>query len=434
MATITFYIRSTVEKLAPVYIRYTDGRTINIRISTPYKMDGEYWDVKKQKLSDKVLDTEVFTRNDAQEITFKFSQLKDYILRESFKLTNPVTSAWLQTTIDNFYHKDDAKGEVTTLNKFISKFITEIESGDRLYEHNNRIERYKPLTVKNYKGFQTQFDEYQKAKGKVNFADVTSDFYDKFVLFFNKKSYSPNTIGRHIKSLKVIMRVALNEGLHTNQEINRKNFKVIKTKVANIYLGEKELQAMYNLNLSETPILELTRDVFLIGCYTAQRFSDYSKIQPANVRKLESGVQVIDLIQQKTGERCIIPIRYELDQILKKYNYRVPKTHEQKINKRIKDIGKKAGITEMIMTEEIRGGLKVKKQTPKHDLIKTHTCRRSGCTNMYLAGIKSIDIMKISGHQSEREFLAYIKTGKEETADSLSSHPYFIGNPLSIAK
>jgi hypothetical protein len=53
---------------------------------------------------------------------------------------------------------------------------------------------------------------------------------------------------------------------------------------------------------------------------------------------------------------------------------------------------------------------------------------------MYLAGISVIDIMKISGHKTEREFLKYIKVSKEETAVNLASHPYFIGNTLSVAK
>ena len=69
--------------------------------------------------------------------------------------------------------------------------------------------------------------------------------------------------------------------------------------------------------------------------------------------------------------------------------------------------------------------MKVKKVIPKHDLIKTHTARRSGATNMYLAGIPSIDIMKITGHKTEREFLKYIRVTKEETAEMLSNHSYF---------
>ena len=46
---------------------------------------------------------------------------------------------------------------------------------------------------------------------------------------------------------------------------------------------------------------------------------------------------------------------------------------------------------------------------------------------MYLAGIPVIDIMKISGHKTEKEFMKYIKVSKLETAQNLSRHPYFTG-------
>ena len=41
--------------------------------------------------------------------------------------------------------------------------------------------------------------------------------------------------------------------------------------------------------------------------------------------------------------------------------------------------------------------------------------------------------MKISGHKSEKAFLAYIMVGKEENAVVLSAHPFFIDTPLTIA-
>jgi len=44
---------------------------------------------------------------------------------------------------------------------------------------------------------------------------------------------------------------------------------------------------------------------------------------------------------------------------------------------------------------------------------------------MFKAGIPTIEIMKISGHQTEKEFLKYILIDEEETAERLSVHPYF---------
>ena len=44
---------------------------------------------------------------------------------------------------------------------------------------------------------------------------------------------------------------------------------------------------------------------------------------------------------------------------------------------------------------------------------------------MYLAGIPTIAIMKVTGHKTEREFMKYIKNTEEQTALELMNHPYF---------
>lgn len=321
--------------------------------------------------------------------------------------------------------------EKINLNQYINRFISDIEQGKRT---TSKGTRYTEGTIKNYKGFKVQFDQFQEeARKRLDFDHITIDFYDSYVAFFNKKNYSPNTIGRHIKALKVIIRAAKDEGLTNNQEIDRKKFKVITVEVKPVYLTEKELNSIYELDLSENKPLDIARDIFLIGCYTAQRFSDYSRINAQHIREIKGG-KIIDLTQKKTGEQVLIPIRPELDALLKKYNYNLPRTYEQKTNERIKIICEKAKIKEMIEVEEVKGGLKVTQNKPKHELIKTHTARRTGATLMFLAGIETIKIMKITGHRTEREFLKYIRISKEENANSLINHPYFKGSKLKIAK
>jgi integrase len=320
-----------------------------------------------------------------------------------------------------------------SLNDYLKRFNNEIESGTRQTPGENK-HKYKPGTTKNYKSFKNQLDLYQKERGKkIDFDDIGKEFYDDFINFFTDKQQSPGNIGKHIKCLKTIMRAALEERLHTNNEVNSKYFQRPTGKTYDIYLNKDEIIKLANHDLSFSPHYDLARDVFLVGVYTSQRYSDYCRIRKENIRTLQSGTRVIDLIQRKTGERVIIPIMPELETILKKYDYTLPKTYDQKVNKYIKEVAKLAGITEMIPIEKIQGGLEVKKDYAKHSLIKTHTARRSGATNMYLAGIPTIDIMKITGHKTESEFLKYIKVGKEETADNLSRHPYF-KTTLKIAK
>lgn len=123
----------------------------------------------------------------------------------------------------------------------------------------------------------------------------------------------------------------------------------------------------------------------------------------------------------------VIPARPELLTILAKYDNRLPKSYEQKVNKYIKEVAREAGITEKVEISYVENGEKKTRIVEKCDLVKTHTARRSGATNMYLAGIPTIAIMKITGHKTEKEFMKYIKITEEESAMELMNHPYFSG-------
>lgn len=427
MATIKFLAKSDIiGKQVSLYIRMKDGN-VDLSIVSPIKVYPEYWDNLTERFKKRITFNDNFSESEKLNLELEISKLKNYILKSNAELNKSAlkpNKIWLESTIAKFYDKGSVK--VLSLNEYIDSFINSIESGDRLFSHNGKTKKYEKGTIKNFKGFRVQFLEFQKKyKKNISFNNISIDFYNDFVKFFMQKDYSLNTIGRHIKNLKTIMHHAKQEGLHFNNEIDNKNFKILKTRVDNIYLTETELLQISNLELQDKPSLDIVRDVFLVGCYTAQRFSDYSKIKKTHIKVLENGKKVLDFIQQKTGERVIIPIKPELERILCKYDFELPKTYEQKLNQRIKVIGEMAGICQPIFIEENKGGHIIKSEINKNELIKTHTARRTGCTLMYLAAIPSIDIMKISGHKTESEFLNYIKIGKEETALNLANHPYF---------
>ena len=101
-----------------------------------------------------------------------------------------------------------------SLGAYIARFVREMEQGVRLNQHSLH---YSASTVKNYKGFAVQFALYCESRCRsYNFSDIDLSFYDDFVAYFTSKNYSVNTIGRHIKELKIIMRAAREEGLHCN--------------------------------------------------------------------------------------------------------------------------------------------------------------------------------------------------------------------------
>lgn len=54
------------------------------------------------------------------------------------------------------------------------------------------------------------------------------------------------------------------------------------------------------------------------------------------------------------------------------------------------------------------------------DLITSHTARRTGATNLFKLGFSPLEIMKITGHTSEKTFLKYIEMSKIENADRMA--------------
>ena len=432
MATFAYKTRTTRKNiLTKVYIRFNVDRHTSFYAETHYLVWSDAWDNKKQSVKSRFAFTDDFSEQQGRELMKNLSELRSFILGEIAKDPElAMTKTKLEKIIYSFHHpRSVANGKRVrsreSLTDYITRYVQEMESGERLNIHKLR---YGLSTIKNYKGFIVQFDEFCKAKHKrYDFGDIDLKFYDDFVAYFTAKDYSINTIGRLIKELKIIMRAAREGGLHDNGLIESRKFRVLTAEVENIYLTESEIKAIAEVDLNGDKHKGIARDIFLVGCYTAQRFSDYSTINEGNVRTLESGQRVIDLKQQKTGNKVVIPIRAELQAILDKYENRLPKAYEQKVNKYIKEIAREAGIVDMVEMSYIENGEKKSHLVEKCELVKTHTARRSGATNMYLAGIPTIAIMKITGHKTEKEFMKYIKITEEQTAMELMNHPYFAG-------
>jgi len=427
MATANFIVRSEKKrKMANLLIRFSTGSNLSFYVKSGFSVLSDSWNNKSQRFKSRFVEIDDFNEESSRTILNSLNELKTIILNSYNGLTSQPNKEWLEKIVHSYHNPIvDVEKSKMTLTKFINKFIEEITNGTRLTADKKRFSHG---TIKAYKGFRERYNEFCKFKRKqIDFNDINLDLYNDFVTYFTKKNYSINTIGRHIKELKVIMRVARDEGYHNNSEIEKRKFYAVTAKVDNIYLTESELAAMYALDLSGKPNWDAARDVFLMGCYTAQRYSDYSIIEEQNIRKLSKGETVIDLKQLKTGSRVIVPARKEVLEILAKYENKLPKTYEQKVNKYIKEVAKLAGITEPVEVEQMENGRLVKKVVPKNELVETHTARRSGATNMYLAGIPAISIMKITGHKTEREFMKYIKASEEETAIELMNHPYFSG-------
>jgi integrase len=337
----------------------------------------------------------------------------------------------------------EAESQRMTLRQWIVEFIRQCEDGERLKRRSTK--RITPGTIKSYKGTLAQLDAYTESSHKIiDFDDVTIDFYDAWKRYFIKKQYSPNTIGRHVKNLKSFMFAAEDMKLTTRQDYKSERFSVDHEDVDNVYLTEERIQQMYDFDpmdekqiakcIARLPekdrkrLKELTdrwqsrnalsecKDVFIVGCLTGQRVSDYKRINSDMIVQLKDGRDYISLRQEKTGKYIYIPIDERVTAVLNKYGGKLPKVFDQKINMHIKTVGHLLGWTEKAGITELHGTMAVDKGKKFYECIKTHTARRTFATNAYKNGIALSSIMAITGHSSEAMLRKYLKLDNKERA------------------
>jgi len=187
-----------------------------------------------------------------------------------------------------------------------------------------------------------------------------------------------------------------------------------------IYLTISEINKINEVRNCSSEMAAV-KNRFLLGCFTALRYSDFSILTNNNI----IGNNII-LKTRKTGEKVVIPIHPIVRQILERNGGDFPKLHSaQAFNMCLKRLCKKAKINDEVLYERTHGTKVVRKRMKKYELITSHTARRSGATNMYLAGIPTARIMLLTGHKTEQAFFKYIRIEKEENAKTLSEHSFF---------
>ncbi|GAB3689166.1 hypothetical protein GCM10027592_05180 [Spirosoma flavus] len=304
---------------------------------------------------------------------------------------------------------------------FIERFVGLAEDGKRLNAKNTRYSRF---TLASYRVLKGLLDEYHTSTGNpIDYDAYNLTFYHSFKIWLTNRGLTLNYVGCLLKNLKILLKQAHADGLHTNTIFQHRDFRKFSEDVDSVYLSDDELTTIFTLNLTATPGLDRARDLFLIGCYTGLRFSDFSELRPENIT--HSG-RTLTCRTQKTAERVVIPLNSKVRAILEKYNGVPPQPiSNQRLNEHLKELGKRAGIKERVEITRTEGGSRKTRYVEKWELIGTHTARRSFATNAYLAKVDPIQIMKITGHRSEKMLLRYIKVSSEQNAMMLLDHAHF---------
>lgn len=390
-------------------------------ISTSLAVPQKFWNVETHR----VRASREFPRHKL------FNQRLNFFEAETLKLWDEYQAQGIIPTPTEFKTEltdrlNDIHQEAPDLLPFIQQVIEERQNMNRPA---SSILVYKNC-LKNLKDYQT------KRKKKLNFDGLNDSFMTDFTTYLFSQNFSDSYIHKILSTLKMFVREADKRGIYEGCPLLKTSLAVKKRSKDSIYLNDAELETLYNMEL--TGRLSNVRDLFLIGCLTGLRFSDYSQIKPENIQPVEHGgkhVNCLVMTTQKTKQKVTLPlVNPKLVNILERYDMKAPRRiSNQKLNKYIKELGQKAGFTQEIEINEYKAGEHHKRSCKKWELMTSHTPRRSFATNAYKSGVPVADIMKFTGHTTISSFMKYIKVTTEETAVILSEHNFFTGKaPLRV--
>ena len=418
MASVKFYLNKPKAASSAIFFRLNYGAFEVVNGKKKY--------LPLQYHLDETINPAYWNRNrgEAKQKNYKFPQypefnarlnnVRDTVLTLVRKIQNDgklLTNDTLRKELDLIFKKYKNQTEVISeieLMSFIPNLI--------------RTSTYTAGTKRSYNQVFRDMQEYEKTRNvQLTFAKIDIDFYNDFILFLQSKNFAPNTVGIRIKTLKTFMNEAYERNLHKNLDYKKRAFAKPSEETKSVYLNEEELSELYKLDLSVNKKWDHVRDWFLIGAYTGLRFSDLERLSKDNINDSS-----IEIKTKKTSQNVVIPLHTVVKSILEKYDYKLPKViSNQKFNEYIKEVAKLAKIKDDILTEETKGILKIRKTEKKYNLVSAHTARRSFATNAFIAGVPTIQIMKMTGHKSEKVFLQYIKISEHENALKLQLHPFF---------
>lgn len=408
MAEFKYYLKdpkSTSPTPVRLHVHY-DNRICKVYISE--KVDPKYWPLqpldengKSKKREAKDFRVKPLHPNASEfNRTLREKAIKAESVYMKFKSDND-----REPTIDELKHQIKVKlnleiAENITFFKYFQSIIDDKQkNADRegISKRNTVIPSYE-LTLGILREFQ------RRENYRVDWETINMKFYNRFMDYMKAKGLKANTRGLRIKYLRAVLRKATANDKNKNLAFTDSDFKTVSEEVNSIYLDETELKDLYSLELS--PARAKIRDVFMIACYTGLRISDVKRITRKHIRG-----GFIHITTQKTGAKVVIPQHPFVDEILRRYDYNLPRFADQYFNRQLKEIGKV--LAEKTEARPIEG-------KGKYSEIRLHTGRRSFCTNMYRRKISPATIMKISGHKTETEFFNYIKITSDEHAQILN--------------
>lgn len=205
--------------------------------------------------------------------------------------------------------------------------------------------------------------------------------------YLHKQGKAQCTIYDYHKYLKLFINDAVIDGLMDSNPYKCLPFAIGRGEKQYVdCITEEQFNAIKKLEIA-TPHIQQARDLFLFQCYTGLAYADLSSFDYANCTE-KDGKMFYHAKRTKTDTDFVFQLLTPAVDLLKKYDFCLPKISNQKYNDYLKVIGEIIGV-------------------PK---LHTHMGRATAATLFLSKGMSINIVAKVLGHTNLRQTTRYART------------------------
>lgn len=455
--------RSERNRFGYIFCRYRSGQNVR-RIPLGFCVTADDWESFSQYYSSMSEDEGTIGKGDQaegivsslgitnQRMGLILDDIRERLLDDdSFICTDDVVPLVVSTRVallllDRFHIMESArkkKVKAVSLAKCIDRYADDKESG-RLFK-DGTLQKVTAGYVRELRFCAGHIRAFERTHGeRITLEDVTMELRDEYIGWCRKKGLSTNSTVKLLKTIHCVMKFSFEEGLTENTIHAHSDFVLKDERIGSILLSGKQLQEMYTLDLSSEEkimnlvkackigkrkmekytsllaperisMIEQARDIFIVGCLTGQRYSDYQRLNANMIIKMD-GIHFIGIVQQKTRRKVVIPLDIRAVEILARYgDDGLPDLTINQVNECLHLIGE---LLHWTWKPDFNGSAPHSRVGIRFcDLLTSHTARRSFATNAYAQRVPVDSIMAVTGHSSEFRLRGYVRDAPEAGAE-----------------
>jgi hypothetical protein len=244
---------------------YLPGIKSPFKYNTGRSIKPEHWDLKKYRA--KTMRGAQGDRN--RKLNLILNEYEFAVERIRDLYGSALTKDKLKAKLDEYFHVQEKKPE--TVLELFDEYLQEIKDVGTLT-----------------KGSQTKYrqsrDKFKRFQGKrqLKLKDMTDTVLWAFVAYMRDVyKNTDNSLSRNLVFFKTFLNWNIKKGRAVPDDFKQVTIK--KRDTDDIALTQEEINILETINLDHR--LDIYRDMFLIGVYSGQRFSDYSVFEKADVSK-----------------------------------------------------------------------------------------------------------------------------------------------------